>query len=191
MRLKTCSAATVAEAMARVRAELGPDAVIVATEKPARGPARVVAAIEPDPPLSGPAVEAEPASPPPAIPASSGFEAALLRHGVPDALRRRLAAAASGASETALALALNACFRFADLTRRRSAAPIVLLGPHGAGKTSTAAKLAARARLDGHAVRLVSCDTWRAAGSEQLGVYAAALSAPLDVVSDAPALAAA
>src|SRR6185436_978095 len=157
MRLKTFIAATVAEAMARVRAELGPDAVIVATEKPARGPARVVAAIEPDPPMPGPAPDAESETPPPAIAGdpSAGFEAALARHGVPSALRRRLAAVANGSGDAALAPALAASFRFADLTRRRSAAPIVLLGPHGAGKTSTAAKLAARARLDGHAVRLV------------------------------------
>src|SRR5262245_23314106 len=100
MRLKTYIAATVAEAMARVRAELGPDAVIVATDKPARGPARVVAAVEPDP-AQGQAFESEPASPPPAV--ASGFEAVLLRHGVPPTLRRRLAAAANGPGEAALA----------------------------------------------------------------------------------------
>jgi flagellar biosynthesis protein FlhF len=189
MRLKTFIAPTVAEAMARVRLELGDDAVIVATEKPARGAARIVAAIEPaeaPPPRS----DAAPAArPDPAPVGGDAILAALVRHGVPEALRARLVAAAGG-DEAALAHALAGTLQFANLARRRGNAPIVLLGPHGAGKTSTAGKLAALGRLDGRAVRLISCDTWRAAGADQLGTYAAALGARFDIAADAGALAA-
>ena len=58
MRLKLYRAPTMAEAMARVRAELGPDALILATRRVAEG-VEVTAALEPKPPPAAPDPERE------------------------------------------------------------------------------------------------------------------------------------
>lgn len=48
---------------------------------------------------------------------------------------------------------------------------ILLLGVNGTGKTTTAAKLARRARASGRSVVLAACDTFRAAAREQLATW--------------------
>jgi len=62
-----------------------------------------------------------------------------------------------------------------------------ILGPTGAGKTTTIAKLAARRVLQygPQSVALFTTDTYRIAGVEQLGIYARILGVPLEVVHDA------
>ena len=62
---------------------------------------------------------------------------------------------------------------------------IVLIGPTGVGKTTTIAKLAARAKL--HQMRevaLITLDTFRIGAAEQLQEYAKMLEVPLDVVAE-------
>jgi flagellar biosynthesis protein FlhF len=54
---------------------------------------------------------------------------------------------------------------------------IALVGPSGVGKTTTAAKLAARARIAGKSVTLVACDTYRVGGTAQLAQYAKLMGA--------------
>ncbi len=49
---------------------------------------------------------------------------------------------------------------------------IALVGPSGVGKTTTAAKLAAHARIAGQTVTLVACDAYRVGGTAQLAQYA-------------------
>ena len=49
---------------------------------------------------------------------------------------------------------------------------IALVGPAGVGKTTTAAKLAARAMMGRKTVALVSCDGFRVGAMDQLGGYA-------------------
>jgi flagellar biosynthesis protein FlhF len=49
---------------------------------------------------------------------------------------------------------------------------IALVGPSGVGKTTTAAKLAARATMAGRTVTLVACDTYRVGAVEQIARYA-------------------
>jgi fused signal recognition particle receptor len=61
---------------------------------------------------------------------------------------------------------------------------ILLVGVNGSGKTTTAAKLAARSRLDGRRVQLGAADTFRAAAAEQLEAWGARLGIP--VTSAAP-----
>jgi flagellar biosynthesis protein FlhF len=56
---------------------------------------------------------------------------------------------------------------------------IALVGPSGVGKTTTAAKLAARARLDRKSVTLVACDSYRVGAVEQLAKYAQMMGAEL------------
>ena len=48
---------------------------------------------------------------------------------------------------------------------------ILMVGVNGSGKTTTAAKLAHLWKEDGHTVILAACDTFRAAGTEQLQLW--------------------
>jgi flagellar biosynthesis protein FlhF len=54
---------------------------------------------------------------------------------------------------------------------------IALVGPSGVGKTTTAAKLAARARIAGKSVAFISCDGFRVGAVDQLERYADLLGA--------------
>ncbi|SER55835.1 flagellar biosynthesis protein FlhF [Salisediminibacterium halotolerans] len=57
-----------------------------------------------------------------------------------------------------------------------------IVGPTGAGKTTTAAKIGAEAALnDGKSVAFITTDTFRIAAIEQLKTYAKILNAPLEV----------
>ena len=111
--------------------------------------------------------------------APTGFDAERIRaalryHGMASLTASRLATIArtsgSGDDTGALAEALGTTVRFEPI-ESGPRHPIMLVGPPGAGKTVTTAKLAARAMLDGSELHLVSCDTQRACGVEQLQVY--------------------
>ncbi len=93
MRLKLYRAPAMAQAMAQVRAELGEDALILATRRVGDG-VEVTAALEPDD---------QPPPPLPPLPPDPARLAALDFHGVPAALR---AALQHGELETALAEAI-------------------------------------------------------------------------------------
>jgi fused signal recognition particle receptor len=56
---------------------------------------------------------------------------------------------------------------------------VFLVGVNGSGKTTTTAKLAARRRERGQTVMLAAADTFRAAASEQLAVWADRVGAPM------------
>jgi flagellar biosynthesis protein FlhF len=79
----------------------------------------------------------------------------------------------------ALAGALDAAFSFAPLGPGfgggRDPRPVILIGPPGAGKTVTAAKLAAQARLARRATAMITTDTLRTGAVEQFAGYAALL----------------
>ena len=63
---------------------------------------------------------------------------------------------------------------------------IALVGPTGAGKTTTAAKLAVRRGMFGAArTGLLTLDTYRVGGMEQLSTYAELADIPFEVVYDA------
>ncbi len=61
---------------------------------------------------------------------------------------------------------------------------ILLIGVNGSGKTTTAAKLGARAKQEGRTVHLGAADTFRAAAAEQLEAWGERLGIP--VTSAAP-----
>jgi flagellar biosynthesis protein FlhF len=66
---------------------------------------------------------------------------------------------------------------------------IAFVGPTGAGKTTTLAKLAARAKLEhGRRVGLVTIDTYRIGAVPQLRAYAEILGVPLEVAETPEAL---
>jgi flagellar biosynthesis protein FlhF len=181
MRLRTFTAASMSEAMALVRARLGGDAIIVSTEEGDDGLMRVTAAIEP--------AELPPASNGPDV--IDTLSEALAEHGVaPTLVEKVLGAALPFETEDpllALSGALTSVFRFAPIDGKER--PLLMVGPPGAGKTVSIAKLAARAVMAGKPVRLVTADIVRAGGIEQLEAFARVLKLPLHRAESAPRLA--
>ena len=163
MRLKLYRAPAMAQAMARVRAELGEDALILATRRVGDG-VEVTAALEPD--------DAAATAAPPPDPARL---AALDFHGVPAALH---AALQQGELEAALAKALpfGTHCRFGE-------APLLLVGPPGAGKTLTVARLATRLVMAGILPMVITADGKRAGATEQLAAFTRLLGISLIVAS--------
>ncbi len=72
----------------------------------------------------------------------------------------------------------------ADFDFSGSPAQVMLLGLHGSGKTTTAAKLARQFRAGGRSTLLVACDTRRPAAVDQLRILAGQVGA--DLVAPAP-----
>ncbi|TDH58527.1 GTPase, partial [Dankookia rubra] len=105
----------------------------------------------------------------------------LARHNLPAPLAARLA---SGPLDRALAAALG----FAALPDA-VAAPLLLVGPPGAGKTLSCVKLATRAVLDGGAPLVVTTDGARAGAAEQLAAFTRVLGLTLSVAPQPAALA--
>ncbi|NLS13242.1 flagellar biosynthesis protein FlhF [Vibrio sp. SM6] len=68
---------------------------------------------------------------------------------------------------------------------------VALLGPTGVGKTTTVAKLAARAAMEYGAdnVALVTTDTYRIGAHEQLSIYGRIMGCPVKVAKDSKELA--
>jgi len=60
---------------------------------------------------------------------------------------------------------------------------VILVGPAGVGKTTTAAKFAARAAAAGRSVSILSCDGYRVAAYEQLHRYAEILDVSFDMAT--------
>ncbi len=166
MRLKLFQAPNMTEAMALVRSSLGPDALILSTRRVA-GEVEVTAALEP-------ALD-EPPPPPLADPAR---DAALAWHGVPPGLVKALAPGR-------LADALPGTLLFGALPLD-GAAPLLVAGPPGAGKTLTVAKLATRMVMAGRTPLVVTADGQRAGAPEQLAAYTRLLGLTL-VVASTPA----
>jgi flagellar biosynthesis protein FlhF len=185
MRLKTFVAQDTRQAIARLRADLGADAIIVATQELPGGRVRITGATEnEDLDLGALLVAPAPA------PDEQRLRAVMAHHELPEPLCGGLLDAARRAREsspgTALGQALQEVFRFEPVAARRGA--LLLCGPPGAGKTVSLAKLAAAAVLAGRPVAVATTDTARAGGVEQL----TALLAPLGLrplpAADAAAL---
>ena len=82
--------------------------------------------------------------------------------------------------EMLLAKSIGLSYRSAE--RKRICA---FVGPTGAGKTTTLAKIAARSALEEKMkVGLVTTDTYRIAAAEQLKTYARIMEIPIEVVGD-------
>jgi flagellar biosynthesis protein FlhF len=60
---------------------------------------------------------------------------------------------------------------------------VMLIGPTGVGKTTTIAKLAARAVKTGKKAAIINLDTYRIGASEQVRIYARILGIPLTTVT--------
>jgi len=157
MRLKLIRAAGMDEAIARVRVELGTDALILATRRVADG-VEITAALEPeeDAWALGPAADLPSGEP--------GLAGALVWHGVPARLHPALLA-------DPLEVALPEVLRFGAVPLGPGGRPVLFAGPPGAGKTLTVARLATRLVMAGTAPVVVSADGRRAGGAEQLAAF--------------------
>ena len=181
MRLKVFRAPDMAGAMSCVRAELGGEALILATRRTREG-VEITAALEPD----GDATVATNAAPPamhwaaprrtaavwrpPSLSSAQGEKtdpsvaAALAFHGVVEPLQTRLLAAP-------LPAALADTLKFSALDLSSNAAPLLVIGPPGAGKTLTIARLATRLVLGGIMPMVITADGRRAGAMEQLCAF--------------------
>lgn len=227
MRLRTFIAEDMRAALADVRAEMGDDAVIVASQKTRDG-VMVRAALdesEQDAELeTAVAAFAETAdinamaqawpqdfegqyrqglirrlregASGEIAPVRSFNRAELLQilrgHRATETLAHALAKGAekSGLSDMTLALAsaLDKRMKTAPIELTKSAA-LMLTGPHGAGKTAVAAKLAAHARLAGRSVKLIAGDAKGAGAVARLETFAKHLDTPFMVAETAETLA--
>ena len=193
-----------AEAMQKVKAELGEGAVLLRTRSlelslDGRAGFEITAAEESEPVAvpraaraAAPAAPAAGAAAPPAGPIPSGqLVSCLVARGVHELLARRLAEAWQKKSRPADAEALlKALARLIpvrnDLALSHQPLVIAFVGPTGVGKTTTLAKLAAQFVLDGKMrVQLLTADTHRIAAVEQLEAYARLLGTDLRVGFDA------
>lgn len=201
MRIKTYIAQDMPQALALIREEMGDDAIIVSSDSRRDGSVKVIAAWE-QPPSAPPDDEDtfQPFAPvpaaPPAAPAPGvqrAIVAAFAEHGVPDDLARRLAAAAEPhrdlVPEMALAALCEARLRFGGAPFRPSLRPIVLVGPPGAGKTTTAAKLAAHALMGGATVDLMAADMVKTGALEQISGLAGRMGLSVETADSPAALA--
>ncbi|HEY0482231.1 MAG TPA: hypothetical protein VGD37_32145 [Kofleriaceae bacterium] len=233
MRVMKFEGATMRDAIAKVKAELGDQAVIISTRQVRRGllgsAVEISAAVDsddaaPEPTLSGPTtggpLPPARASEPDlekliaplrselrslrALVRTSGesrgttelrSELAALRQLVED-LHRPAPAVAAPAPARRRAVteygvpAGRAAHAETPLTAASTGSAIMLVGPTGAGKTTTIAKLAARAALiDGRRVGLVTLDNYRVGGVDQIRTFADLIGVRLEVAETPAALA--
>jgi len=191
VRLKSFTAPTMAAAMEMVRDALGDDAIIVASREDPDG-VRITAAIDEAP------VGAAPEPPPrfaedrPADVVDTAYRV-FKANGLPavigEALMERVGAVETRDSATAIAAALRQVFSFAPLGDAPFARPVMLVGPPGAGKTQTTAKLAARSLLAGRRAAVLTTDTDRTGGVAPLAAFMDALRLDLLQAEDPVALA--
>lgn len=178
-----------AGAMSCVRAELGGEALILATRRTRDG-VEITAALEPDrefvPPLRTPPVMPVANTPVAQTPVAhrtgdrpagdTNVWAALRFHGVTEELRASLVTAP-------LPTALAGVLGFAALDLSAAAAPLVVIGPPGAGKTLTIARLATRLVLGGVTPMIITADGRRAGAMEQLCAFTRLLGIDLVAAS--------
>ncbi len=130
---------------------------------------------------------------PPAPDVTDRLSEALAANGVPGTLAEKILMASLSFDAddelTALSGALAAVFTFAPIPERGTARPIMFVGPPGAGKTMTIAKLAARAVMAKRPIRLITADTVRAGAVEQLAALARILGLRLHAVENVKQLA--
>ncbi|MBX9752944.1 MAG: hypothetical protein K5Q68_25370 [Roseococcus sp.] len=167
MRLRVFHARNATLALTAVREALGEDAVVLSTRRVGGG-VEVTAALDlAEPELIEP--EPDPNDTPPE----------LARHNLAPGL-------GAGFTGQDLATALAGRLAFEPLPLDR---PLLLVGPPGAGKTLTCAKLAARARMAGETPLVVTADGARAGAVEQLAAFTRLLRLTLAVAALPEALA--
>ncbi len=186
-----------------VRDTLGEDAIIVATREEQGGKAvRVTAAIDHQDPfesgfdgsdqaddwISGDRADDETI-------VLEKLTDAMLRHSVPEEVTDQVISCATviglDNAEDALIAALEHLFSFRPMPQQPTSTAYMLVGPPGSGKTLTVAKLAARAVMNDMSVGVITTDTVRAGGVDQLSAFTKLMNVDLKKASNAQQLRAA
>lgn len=199
MRLRKFQADSMKEAVAQVKAELGPDAMIVSTRPIRRGlmgsGVEVTAAVDADEgPTEAPQITEKPAS-------LNELDLERLLAPVRSEIRSLKAQLRAPQVDHNIAKELAEVRRELARLHKKDHTPLdrvaqkaiiaapsksrilALVGPTGAGKTTTIAKLAARAALGKRQmVAIVSVDTYRVGGEEQIRIFADLIGVPLVVL---------
>jgi flagellar biosynthesis GTPase FlhF len=192
MLLKRIEGKTLNEALARVRTECGEDALLVETRATAAGYLVVAAEKDttlPPRPRGGQLLSRWTRG---FHPMAERAESFGLSHRILAAVEHALLGTKvnlSRAGDPALpALCVRVLEALIKTESRFEGEPVeppfrvtALVGPTGVGKTTTLAKLAARAVNAGQRVAIVTADTYRMAAVEQLRAYADLLDVPLHV----------
>ena len=204
MRLKTFTGSSMNDVMSQIKRELGEDAVIVSSRTLEDQTVRVTAAVDEEPIQE--AVETlvdgidDPALlfsgirdygnlPDPDLDNKvERISKALLWHRVPAALHDKILTVAeqsknSGDARAVLAEAFEQIFRFHPLVAKPFETPIMLVGQPGAGKTTTIAKIAALGVMGNLKPAVITADTVRAGGVEQLAAFTKVLKLELAKVN--------
>ncbi|MGH6871816.1 MAG: hypothetical protein ACREHE_09935 [Rhizomicrobium sp.] len=218
MQLRTFLADDMHQALSQMRREMGPNAIIVSSQRAREGGVLVRAALdEPETDLE----TAVAAQQPEAVIADfeTGYRDNLMRrlrdsapnaaHHVrtfsraeliamlreqraPDSLGHALAEAAEKTNLTDMTLALASALdkrMVAEAIELTTTSALLLVGPHGAGKTATAAKLAAHAILSGRGATLIATDPAGAGAIARLETFANHVGAQFIVAETAEATA--
>ncbi len=194
MRIQKFQASDMREAIVQVKRALGSDAVIVSTRDIRRGllgkGVEVTAAIDaPDEPET-PAQVAAPAAR--ASMSDADVERFLLplrselrtlhsmmrsERGMIEAMRRQIS---DMAGRGPAGPSLDDCARSPGLVSSSNGRIVALVGPTGVGKTTTIAKLAARAALvEEKRVAIITLDGYRVGGEEQMRTFADLIGVPM------------
>lgn len=219
MKMRKFTGATMKDVVARVKREMGPDAMIIATRTVKKGlfgaEVEVTAALDVEDVGAALSIaQGRPPVPPPApvqaapepkrrpeelqplvselralrdeLRTTSGVHPQDVRSEV-EALKNLIQQASLlrdrfGMPDRAALTRIARKHRVSAPSRRRVTA---LVGPTGVGKTTTVAKLAARrALMQGKRVALVTLDTYRVGGEEQIQRFADLIGCPLFTVRD-------
>jgi flagellar biosynthesis protein FlhF len=113
---------------------------------------------------------------------ASRFTAFMVRAGLTHTQAQGFATSATPEIRRALTDSLSQALRFAPI-EAVPPKPLILVGPPGAGKSTCAAKLAARTIASGHEVLLISADAERCGGADQLAALAKRLGARFETVT--------
>lgn len=216
MRIRTLSGDTMAAAMAKVREELGPDAIILHVEDAkSRKGVLVRAAAEAlehearDTSRQDPQAHIETRleqelrsrlrvfqpvrDTGDRVDALAQVAPILSYHRVPSDLAARLVQisgeAMAATADAALGHALERTIGCGPLPLK-PARPVIALGAPGHGKTTALARLAAQSAAAGHSAVLITLDTGKAGAVSQIETYGALLKARVEICEDAERLAA-
>ncbi len=207
MRLRTFHASDMQTAMQQIREELGDAAVIISTTRDESSKrVSVTAAIDQDEveiveDVQPPKAANHAPAPDPKISfvrsnsILTALEKVLTYHSIPAELQDELLNTArmldfepQGGDEALiklLAKTLDAHFRFLPLPVSRAGFRLMLIGPTGAGKTTTLAKIAAQLSMEKQPITTITFDTKRAGGIEQFRAFTDILNIELEVAETA------
>ncbi len=164
-----------------IRETLGDEAIIVATgEDRAKGGVRVTAAVEPSFEIGSDGVtggsgwlQYDDEQDSDAV--TEELTEIMLRHCVPEDVMDHMISCATVMGfddiETALICTLEQLYSYNPLPLGRHSKPMIMVGPPGSGKTLAVAKMAARGVMNGLNIGVISTDTMRAGGVEQLQAF--------------------